>query len=266
MKVALRRIIIFIIIFSTPITLLLYLWFDYMVRNNTLSYEIKLYTMIIIILLSIAISVLILLSTLNRDKDEQIKLSSLITNLSDDAVLITDENNIIIHGNDKFLSLTGYTLDEIKGKKPNILKSGIQPQSYYDHMWEAVYEKGIFEGEIWDKKKSGEIYPKHIKIISVRNKFNSIASMIDMELDELKVDRSFIKGYPNHSGSLTKSVIRMADAMKLRVVCEGVETEIQKQFLLENNCIIMQGYLFSKPLPLEGILAYAESFKKAQQR
>lgn len=96
--------------------------------------------------------------------------------------------------------------------------------------------------------------------------FNSISSMIDMELDELKVDRSFIKGYPNHSGSLTKSVIRMADAMKLRVVCEGVETEIQKQFLLENNCIIMQGYLFSKPLPLEGILAYAESFKKAQQR
>ncbi len=58
----------------------------------------------------------------------------------------------------------------------------------------------------------------------------------------------------------------MADAMKLRVVCEGVETEIQKQFLLENNCIIMQGDLFSKPLPLEGILAYAESFKKAQQR
>lgn len=48
--------------------------------------------------------------------------------------------------------------------------------------------------------------------------FNSIAAMIDMALDELKIDRSFIKGYPDHSGALTKSVIRMGEAMKLIVV------------------------------------------------
>lgn len=54
--------------------------------------------------------------------------------------------------------------------------------------------------------------------------------MINMALDELKIDRSFIKGYPEHSGALSKFVIRIAEAMKLRVVCEWVETEVQKQF------------------------------------
>ena len=50
-------------------------------------------------------------------------------------------------------------------------------------MWDEVYEKGIFEGEIWDKKKTGEIYPKHIKIISVRDRFNKVKYHISIQTD-----------------------------------------------------------------------------------
>lgn len=553
------------------------------------------------------------------DKDQQLKLSQIVSNLSDDAVLITDHDNVIIHANDKFLDLTGYTLEEIVGRKPNLLKSGIHSAEYYDQMWIELEQKGLYEGEIWDRKKSGEIYPKHMKIIAVKDRmkrikyhvsiqtdlspikklelekeqheyysdetglpnekylnklmhamfdvelncinysmrvinraqiearigstgyidaiisyttkvkqwmpkealfgeidkntffisipthlvidisvlqilkklassiqidttfialemkygssvypldaatpemilsktqmamnyaieqteiqyqpyhqdlerlfkaeqeyqsalstaieknqikvyyqpqmnaitnevvgvesllrwhhpekgiispaifipiaekygyirkldafvakkaiqdykkliqinpnlqisinastfelinddyfemiketlefsampknkltieltegrtisdvnrlieytkkfrnlgvqvslddfgtgFNSIASMMDMALDELKIDRSFIKGYPDHSGALTKSVIRMAEAMKLRVVCEGVETEVQKQFLLEHDCHIMQGFLFSKPVPLSELLTYASTLKSTVKK
>jgi PAS domain S-box-containing protein len=110
------------------------------------------------------------------------------------------------------------------------------------------------------------IYTKKLRELGVQialddfgTGFNSIASMMDMKLDELKIDRSFIKDYPNHSGSLTKSVIRMADALGLRVVTEGVETEIQKDFLLKNGCTIMQGYLYSKPIPIDQLLTYLKN-------
>ena len=88
---------------------------------------------------------------------------------------------------------------------------------------------------------------------------SSIASMMDMKLDELKIDRSFIKGYPAHSGSLTKSVIKMGEALNLTVITEGVETVEQRDFLLKNGCVMMQGYLYSKPIPIDQLLTYLKN-------
>ncbi|RLA46853.1 MAG: GGDEF domain-containing protein [Gammaproteobacteria bacterium] len=76
-------------------------------------------------------------------------------------------------------------------------------------------------------------------------------------LDELKIDRSFVVDCDSReeSGKLVKAIISMANSLNLRIVAEGVETEGQYQFLSSNGARVMQGYLFSKPVPAEELKA-----------
>jgi EAL domain-containing protein (putative c-di-GMP-specific phosphodiesterase class I) len=76
-----------------------------------------------------------------------------------------------------------------------------------------------------------------------------------LPINELKIDQSFIKDIPHDDEdvAITKAIIALAQSMKLHVIAEGVETEQQKEFLLANECMNMQGYLYSKPVSSEEI-------------
>ncbi len=71
-------------------------------------------------------------------------------------------------------------------------------------------------------------------------------------MNQLKIDRSFIRDIADDSGDRTivRSIIAMAESLNLNVIAEGVESEQQRQFLLNNGCANYQGYLFSKPVPI----------------
>jgi len=73
-----------------------------------------------------------------------------------------------------------------------------------------------------------------------------------LPLNQLKIDRSFIRDIADDSGDRTivRSIIAMAESLNLNVIAEGVESEKQRQFLLNNGCVNYQGYLFSKPVPI----------------
>ncbi len=86
-----------------------------------------------------------------------------------DAILITDANGDIIRVNQAFQNITGYGSEEVLGKNPRILKSGLHDKEFYRQLWERLLEKGSWTGEIWDKRKNGEIYPKWITISAVKN-------------------------------------------------------------------------------------------------
>ncbi len=80
--------------------------------------------------------------------------------------------------------------------------------------------------------------------------FSSLLYLKKFNVDTVKIDRSFIRDYLNESDAeITKSIIRMAHGLRLTVVAEGVETKDQRMFLIEQDCDILQGYLFSKPVP-----------------
>ncbi|MDX8343092.1 EAL domain-containing protein [Rossellomorea sp. YZS02] len=82
--------------------------------------------------------------------------------------------------------------------------------------------------------------------------FSSLLYLKKFNVDTVKIDRSFIRDYLNESDAeITKSIIRMAHGLRLTVVAEGVETKDQRMFLIEQDCDILQGYLFSKPVPPE---------------
>ncbi len=77
-----------------------------------------------------------------------------------EGIVITDDKANIINVNPAFTEITGYTREEVLGKNPNILKSDKHTQDFYRQMWDDLLTKGSWEGEIWNRRKNGEVYPE----------------------------------------------------------------------------------------------------------
>lgn len=86
-----------------------------------------------------------------------------------EAILVTDSNAIIIRVNTAFEEITGYSQDEVLGKNPRLLSSGRHDQAFYQEMWNAINQDGRWSGEVWDRRKDGGIYPKWLTITAVQN-------------------------------------------------------------------------------------------------
>ncbi|MFQ6604378.1 MAG: PAS domain-containing protein [Fidelibacterota bacterium] len=85
------------------------------------------------------------------------------------SVVITDIDANIEYVNPKFIELTGYSLDEVKGQNPRILKSGIQPKSFYEDMWQTLTAGKTWRGEFANRKKNGEIYWENASIAPIKD-------------------------------------------------------------------------------------------------
>jgi diguanylate cyclase (GGDEF)-like protein/PAS domain S-box-containing protein len=101
--------------------------------------------------------------------EEELNLASLVLKNSSDGMVVTNADNLIIAANPAFSSITGYTLDEVKGKNPRIFSSGKHDRKFFQEMWGALVTKGHWQGEIWDKRKNGDIYAKWLTISTVTN-------------------------------------------------------------------------------------------------
>lgn len=95
-----------------------------------------------------------------------------------DAIMITDANANIVRVNKAFELTTGYTEAEVLGKNPSILKSGHHNQAFFKKMWEALLTHGVWSGEIWDRSKGGDVYPKQSTITAVKNDQGDITQYV----------------------------------------------------------------------------------------
>ena len=85
--------------------------------------------------------------------------------------------------------------------------------------------------------------------------YSSLSYLQRFPIDTLKIDRSFVNSLDKSEGSaIVLAIIGMANALNLRVIAEGVETDSQAQYLLKHGCASMQGFLFSRPLPAADML------------
>lgn len=100
---------------------------------------------------------------------EELRLYANAFDSSGEAMLITDERNRIVNVNAAFIRQTGYLREEVLGKDPKLFASGKTPSSVYQEMWRALTENNFWQGELWDRKRSGEIYPKWIRISAIRD-------------------------------------------------------------------------------------------------
>lgn len=102
---------------------------------------------------------------------------------SQQAMLITDANKEIVRINKTFSETTGYQLEELIGANPSVLSSGRQDAGFYADMWRQINETGSWEGEIWDRRKNGEIYPAQLTVKAVNDKHGQVTNYVATHTD-----------------------------------------------------------------------------------
>ncbi len=105
-------------------------------------------------------------------------LSTHVFEMASDGILITDSSNQITHINRAFTEITGYTLKEVQGKNPSILSSGRHAPFFFQTMWQDLHSVGYWQGELWNRRKSGEVFPEWLSISTNRNEKGEIENYI----------------------------------------------------------------------------------------
>lgn len=99
-----------------------------------------------------------------------------IFNSVEEGIMIADTKSRIIHVNPAFEFVTGYTYEEAVGQRPSLLNSGIHDQEFYTKMWATIREHGKWSGEIWNRRKTGDIYPEWLTIVAIHNEQGDIVN------------------------------------------------------------------------------------------
>ncbi|MCU6797678.1 EAL domain-containing protein [Paenibacillus sp. WQ 127069] len=134
----------------------------------------------------------------------KLRLHAQVFSNSSEGIMITDKQLKILSVNQAFTTMTGYTEEEAAGHTPRLLHSGLQNQFFYIKMWETIHTTGLWEGEIWNKRKNGEIYPEWLSITTLRNETGAITNYIGMftDITERKQSEEHLK-YLAHFDKLT---------------------------------------------------------------
>ena len=153
---------------------------------------------------------------------EQRKLSSLVYQNSNEAMLVTDADNIILDVNPAFTTITGYSLDEVIGRTPKLLSSGRHEPDFYSAMWQELEQNGCWNGEIWNKRKNGEAFAEWLSINSILNEDGSIYRRVALftDISRKKAAEALILQQANYD-SLTNLPNR-------RLFLESLKQELRK--------------------------------------
>jgi diguanylate cyclase (GGDEF)-like protein/PAS domain S-box-containing protein len=98
-----------------------------------------------------------------------LRLMASVFEHSSEGIVITDQDNRIVMVNSAFSRLTGYSAKDVLGRDSGLLSAGKTPPEVYREMWRALAERGNWEGELWDRRKSSELYLKQVSIVAVRD-------------------------------------------------------------------------------------------------
>ncbi len=139
------------------------------------------------------------IDTLHRTQSELKRYATVFLNASE-GMLITDDTGRILAVNPAFTAITGYGIDDIAGQTPAVLSSGRQSPSYYRDMWNDLLNQGHWEGEIWNRRRNGEIYPEWLSIVAVRDHTNQTTHYIGIfsDVTERKKAEARIRHLAHH--------------------------------------------------------------------
>jgi diguanylate cyclase (GGDEF)-like protein/PAS domain S-box-containing protein len=157
-----------------------------------------------------------------EEAQEELMLSGRIIANIREGIVVTDRDNRIIRINDTFSRITGYRQEEVLGKTPALLKSGKQDREFYRMMWQALGHGGEWEGEIWNRRKNGEIYPEWLSISVIRGQDGEVSNYVGWfrDITERKREEErlsylahydVLTGLPNRKMFMEKLDVALAD-------------------------------------------------------
>ena len=112
---------------------------------------------------------------------------------SQEGMIVTDANTVILRVNNAFTKITGYSREEVIGQTPKLLSSGRQDKMFYEKMWDSINTTGAWDGEISNRRKNGEVYPEHLTITAVKDAngivTNYVATLTDITMKKKASDK-----------------------------------------------------------------------------
>ncbi|HEY8097626.1 MAG TPA: EAL domain-containing protein [Methylobacter sp.] len=120
--------------------------------------------------------------TENKRAEEELRIAAVAFE-AQEGIMITNADRVILRVNRAFSDITGYSVEELIGQTPQIFKSGRQKAAFYAEMWECINRTGSWHGEIWDRRKNGDIYPKWVTITAVKDKDGVVTHYVGLHTD-----------------------------------------------------------------------------------
>ena len=120
--------------------------------------------------------------TERKQADENLRIAAVAFE-SQESMMVTDANSVIQRVNKAFTETTGYSAEEAVGQKSRLLKSGLYDADFYRAMWESIRQTGTWHGEIWGRRKSGELYPKWLTITAVKGDDGVVTHYVGADID-----------------------------------------------------------------------------------
>ncbi len=135
-----------------------------------------------------------------RYAEQELRLAAKVFESSGEAIMITDAAGLIISVNQAFSRVTGYAADEAVGRNASLLNSGRHQRDFFSAMWSSVIESGYWHGEIWNRRKNGEVFPEWLGISSVRNQAGDITHYVAIfsDISERKAAEAKIEFLAQH--------------------------------------------------------------------
>ncbi len=138
-----------------------------------------------------------------RLAEDALRITASVFDNSQEAIVITDANNTIINVNPAFSLITGYRRDEVLGRNPSFLSSGRHDKAFYAEMWKTLLEKKVWRGEVWNRRKNGEVYAELLSISAICDETEKIQRYVGVFSD--------ITYFKNHEAEL--SMVANYDAL-----------------------------------------------------
>jgi len=107
--------------------------------------------------------------TVQKKAEQDLRLTAAVFETSANGIFVTNSQNKIVRVNPAFSKITGYSANEVYGKSSSCLASGQHNQNFYQQMWDSVNKTGHWQGEIWNRKKKGEVYVAWLSISTITN-------------------------------------------------------------------------------------------------
>jgi diguanylate cyclase (GGDEF)-like protein/PAS domain S-box-containing protein len=138
--------------------------------------------------------------TEQRNVNERLQQAAIVYDNTVEGIFVTDSEGTIVNANSAFTSITGYRIDEALGKSPEILNSGRHDPEFFESMWNRLDEKSHWQGEVWNRRKGGELFPAWLSINSILDPTGKLLNYVAVfsDISEIRQSQEELEHLAHH--------------------------------------------------------------------